>query len=129
HVGDLHRVDVTAGVARNRLEETALPAGVEEVEDVATPRPRGARQLARVRQRVDERQVLAERMDDLDREPDAGGRGLGQEGGVGVPVDARRAFPGPAVAPAAQHEERITVEPVDVFDGAAYALHAAPDRP
>src|SRR5262249_50339028 len=67
----LHRVDPARGVGPDRLEEATLPSGVEEVEHVAAPGAGGARDLACVGERVHERQVLTEWMDDLEREPDA----------------------------------------------------------
>ena len=65
-----------------------LPARVPHVEDVAAPRAGAPGELARVGERVHERQVLAQRMDHLDREADAAAFDrLGDERGVRVGVD------------------------------------------
>src|SRR5438067_398970 len=128
HVRDLHRMDAAGSVAPDRREEPPLPARVEEVEHVPPAPARRPCQLARVRERVDERQVLAQRMDHLDRETDAGGRRLGKETRVGVTIGARGRLPGSAVPAAADDEERVAVQAVHPLDGAPDLLDALADR-
>src|SRR5206468_1708563 len=87
-VADLDGVDAAPGVVANRLEEPALPPRVEEVEHVPAS-PAGARRdLARVGEGVHEREILAKRMDDLDRETDARGRRLGLRAGEAERAEA-----------------------------------------
>jgi hypothetical protein len=76
-VAQLHGVDPAAGVGRDRVEQAPLPARVPHVEDVAARAAGAPRELARVGERVHERQVLTQRMDHLDREADARFRRFG----------------------------------------------------
>ena len=102
---------------------------MEEVEHVAAAGAADARGLACIGERVQERQILTERMDDLEREPDAGGLRLRNESRVRVAEDARGALPRRTVAPAAQDEQHVGTEPVRDVDGTPHAVHPAPDRP
>src|SRR5207248_4504379 len=99
-----------------------------EVEHVAAARTDGARDLACVGERVHEGKVLAERMDDLEREPDACRVCLGNESRVRVAEDTRGALPRRALAAAAQYEEHVGAEPVCDVDGAPDAIAPAADR-
>src|SRR5439155_1391618 len=93
-----------------------------------TPPAGGARDLPCVNEHVDERNILAEGMDHLDRETDAGRRRLGQERSVGVAVDPGRPLPARSLAPAAQDEQRVTAELVEVLDGAANEINSPANR-
>src|SRR5581483_3685773 len=127
HVADLDRVDPAGGVAADRLQEAALPARVEEIEDISTPRSRASRELAGIVERVDEREVLPQRVDHLDREPDAGRGRLGEETCIAVAEDARGALPRFAVPAAAQDEQRVAGQTVNVIDRPAHTIEPLPD--
>src|SRR5205809_1239947 len=92
------------------------------------PRRPAARAIsARVGERIDEREVLAQGMDHLDGEADAGRRRLRQETRVRVAIGARGRLPGGAVPPAADDEERVAVQTMHPLDGAPDLLDALAD--
>src|SRR5262249_24783805 len=78
-VRDLNRVNASRRIAPDRLEQPALPARMPEVQHVATAAPGAHRDLARGVERADEGEVLAERVDHLDGEPDAGRGRFGEQ--------------------------------------------------
>src|SRR5262249_48674883 len=125
-VRHLHRVDTPRGVAADTVEQAALPARVPEAPHVAARPPGACRDLARIAERVDEREVLAQRMDHLDGEPDACRRRLGEQRRVGVAVGARRVVPGGAVAATADDDQHVAPEIVQPAERAAHLVEAAP---
>src|SRR5439155_1600734 len=118
HVRDLHGVDARRRVRANRLQEPPLPSRVEEVEHVPPAPARRPRDLARVGERIDEREVLAQGMDHLDGEADAGRRRLRKETRVRVAIGARGRLPRGAVPPPTDDEERVAVQAMHPLDGA-----------
>src|SRR5438034_2941967 len=128
HVRYLHGVYAHRRIGADRLEEPPLPPRMEEVEHVAPAPARRPRDLARVGERVDERQVLAQGMDHLDGEADAGRRGFRKETRVRITVGARGRLPRGTVPPAADHEERVAVQAMHPLDGAPDLLDALADR-